>query len=198
MSKPKFMVFKLKDLWVPIIVTVFAIALVVFFVSKITATKATFSPDQGFNDGLYVAEISLDNADFNVAVSIHKNAIKSVELRNMDEEAKLMYPLFEPSMAYINEQITKTQSLEIEEFAQAKETAAFLMSAIRDALSLSDETVNAPNYLDTDNTDNTDDYITTDPVDSSIDNPEMSDQVYIDWETELDSILEDYGDVEVD
>lgn len=196
MSKPKFMVFKLKDLWVPIIVTVFAIALVVFFISKITATKATFSPDQGFNDGLYVAEISLDNAEFNVAVSVHKNSIKSVELRNMDEDAKLMYPLFEPSMAYINDQITKTQSLEIEEFAEAKETAAFLMSAVRDALSLSDETVNAP--VDHLETDNTDDYIITDPMDDSVDNPEMSDQVYIDWETELDSVLEDYGDVEID
>ena len=196
MSKPKFMVFKLKDLWVPIIVTVFAIVLVVFFISKITATKATFSPDQGFNDGLYVAEISLDNAEFNVAVSVHKNSIKSVELRNMDEEAKLMYPLFEPSIAYINEQITKTQSLEIEEFAQAKETAAFLMSAVRDALSLSDETVKAP--VDHLENDNTDDYIITDPMDDSVDNPEMSDQVYIDWETELDSVLEDYGDVEID
>lgn len=192
------MVFKLKDLWVPVIVTIFAIIMVVFFVSKLTATKATFSPDQGLSDGLYVAEISLDNAEFNVAVSIHKNAIKSVELRNMDEKAKIMYPLFEPSMAYINDQVTKTQSLEIEEFAEAKETAAFLMDAIRDALALPDETVDVLKN-DPGKTDNTaNDYIPTDPINDSIGNPEMSDQLYIDWETELDAILIDEGALEID
>ena len=198
MSKPKFMVFKLKDLWVPVIVTIFAIIMVVFFISKLTATKATFSPDQGFSDGLYLAEISLDNAEFNVAVSIHKNSIKSVELRNMTEDAKLMYPLFEPSMAYINDQVTKTQSLDISEFAQAKETAAFLMDAIRDALALPEETVNMldNNMTNTDST--VDDYILTDPMNNSTNNPEMSDQMYIDWETELDAILTDEGAVSID
>lgn len=197
MAKPKFMVFKLKDLWLPVIVTIFAIIMVVFFISKLTATKATFSPDQGFNDGLYVAEISLDNADFNVAVSIHKNAIKSVELQNMNEDAKLMYPLFEPSMAYINEQVTKTQSLDIEEFAQAKETTAFLMDAIKSALALPEETVNhLESNITSDNT--VDDYIPADPMDNSINNPEMTDQLYVDWETELDAILVDEGAAEVD
>ncbi|HHX60552.1 MAG TPA: hypothetical protein GX707_07485 [Epulopiscium sp.] len=198
MSKPKFMVFKLKDLWVPVIVTIFAIVMVVFFVSKLTSTKTTFAPDQGFNDGLYVAEISLDNAEFNVAVSIHKNAIKSVELRNMDEQAKLMYPLFEPSMAYINDRVTKTQSLEIEEFAQAKETTAFLMDAVRNALALPDKTVDKlENNMDTiDNT--VDDYILTDPLSNAIDNPEMSDQTYVDWETELDAIIVDEGAADID
>lgn len=198
MSKPKFMVFKLKDLWIPVIVTIFAIIMVVFFISKLTATKATFSPDQGFNDGLYVAEISLDNADFNVAVSIHKNAIKSVELRNMSEDAKLMYPLFEPTMAYINEQVTKTQSLDISEFSQAKETAAFLMDTIKDALALPEETVNMLENNMTNNDSNVDDYILTDPMNNSTNNPEMSDQMYIDWETELDAILIDEGAVSID
>ncbi len=199
MSKPRFMVFKLKDLWVPVIVTIFAIIMVVFFVSKLTATKATFVPDQGFNDGLYVAEISLDNAAFNVAISIHKNSIRSVELRNMDEQAKLMYPLFEPSIAYINDQVTKTQSLEIDEFAQAKETTAFLMSAVKDALSLPDETVDMlEDNLDMPPDNNVDDYILTDPIDDAMDSPEMSDQSYVDWETELDAILIDEGATEID
>lgn len=176
MSKPKFMVFKLKDLWVPVIVTIVAILMVVFFVSRFTATKPTFAPQQDYSNGDYVAKISLDNAEFNVAVSIHKNAITSVELRNMDERAKIMYPLFEPSMSYINDQVTKTQSLDIAEFSQAKETTAFLMNAVKDALSLTEETVDMPEY-------NLDDYI--------INNPEMSDQAYIDWETEIDALLED-------
>lgn len=185
------MVFKLKDLWIPVIVTVFAIIMVVFFVSRLTASKATFAPDQAFSDGLYVATISLDNAEFNVAVSIHKNAIKSVELRNMDEDAKLMYPLFEPSIDFINESVTKTQSLEIEEFAQAKETTAFLMDAVKDALSLSDHGVDV-------NQNSLDDYIITDPINNSIDNPEMSDQSYLDWESELDALLEDEGGIVID
>lgn len=198
MSKPKFMVFKLKDLWIPVIVTILAIVMVVFFISKLTATKTTFSPDQGFNDGLYLAEISLDNADFNVAVSIHKNAIKSIELRNMDEQAKLMYPLFEPSIAYINEQVTKTQSLEIEEFAEGKETAAFLMSAIKDALALPDQTVDMMDGNLDKSDDYVDDYILTEPVSNSATNPDMSDEIYIDWETELDAILIDEGATEID
>ena len=176
MSKPKFMVFKLKDLWVPVIVVIVAVLMVVFFVSKFTATQPTFAPQEDYSNGDYLANISLDNADFNVAVSIHKNAITSVELRNMDEDAKMMYPLFESSISHINEQVTKTQSLDIADFPDAKETTAFLISAVKDALSLTDGTID---MLD----DHLDDYI--------IDNPEMSDQAYIDWETEIDAMLED-------
>jgi len=186
MSKPKFMVFKLRDLWVPIIVTIVAVLMVVFFISKFTATKPTFAPQQDYSNGDYVTKISLDNADFNVAVSIHKNAITSVELRNMDEQAKMMYPLFESSMDYINGEITKTQSLEIAEFPPAKETTEFLMAAVRDALSLSEQTVDSPADSLLDNgllEDNVEDYI--------ISNPEMSDQAYIDWEVEIDQLLED-------
>ena len=191
------MVFKLKDLWVPLIVTVVAIIMVVFFFSKLTATRATLAPDSGFSDGLYVAEIALDNADFNVAVSIHKNSIKSIELRNMDEDAKIMYPLIEPSIAYINEQVTKTQSLEIDDFAEAKETAAFLMSAVKDALAIPDETVDMIETNFSIPADNTDDYIITDPANNA-NNPDMSNEMYIDWETELDAILIDEGAVEID
>lgn len=184
MSKPKFMVFKLKDLWVPIIIAIFAIIMVIFLITRFTATKPTFSPDAAFNDGLYVTEISLDDADFNVAVSIHKNTIKSVELRNLDDETKFMFPLLEPSIAYINEEVTKTQSLEIAPFEEARETTEFLMSAVKEALSLNEETVDMP-------ADNLEDYILTEPVSNSIDNPDMSDQAYIDWESELDMLLED-------
>ncbi len=175
MSKPKFMVFKLRDLWVPVIVTIIAVLLIIFFVSRFTATKPTFAPQQDYNNGDYLAQISLDNADFDVAVSIHKNAIKSVELRNMNEQAKLMYPLFEPSIDYLNKEITKTQSLDVAEFEPAKETTIFLLNAVKEALSLSDDHLDE---LD----DNADNYI--------IDNPEMSDQAYIDWETEIDELFE--------
>lgn len=176
MSKPKFMVFKAKDLWVPVIMTIIAILLVVFFVSKFTATKPTFAPQQDYSNGDYIAKISLDNAEFDVAVSIHKNAITSVELRNMDEQAKMLYPLFEPSIAYINNEITKTQSLDIAEFPDAKETTAFLISAVKDALSLNDKAVKTPEY-------HLDDYIISDP--------QMPSQAYVDWETELDALLND-------
>lgn len=179
MSKPKFMVFKLRDLWVPVIVAIVAILMIMFFVSRFTATKPTFSPQEDYKDGDYVSTISLDNAEFNVAVSIHENAITSVELRNMDEQAQIMYPLFETSMDYINEQVTKTQSLDIGEFEPAKETTNFLMAAVKDALSLSEDPVN---MLE----DSLDDYI--------ISNPEMSDQAYIDWESEIDELLEGEAD----
>lgn len=185
MSKPKFMVFKLRDLWVPVIVTIVAVLMVVFFVSKFSATKPTFAPQEDYSNGDYVTKISLDNADFNVAVSVHKNAITSVELRNMDQQAKIMYPLFEPSIAFINEEVTKTQSLDIAEFPPAKETTAFLMAAVRDALSLSDQTVDV--LEDSLLEDHLEDYINS--------NPEMSDQAYVDWEAEIDMLLEDEMDV---
>ena len=184
MSKPKFMVFKLRDLWVPVIVTIVAVLMIVFFVSKFSAAKPTFAPQEDYSNGDYVTKISLDNADFNVAVSIHKNAITSVELRNMDEQTKMMYPLLEPSMEFINAQVTKTQSLDIAEFEPAKETTAFLIAAVRDALSLSGQ---ADDILeDSLLEDNVEDYIISDP--------EVSDQAYIDWEKEINMLLEDEMD----
>lgn len=180
MSKPKFMVFKLKDLWVPVIVTIITVLMIIFFVSKFTATKPTFAPQQDYTNGDYLAQISLDNADFDVAVSIHKNAITSVELRNMNAQAKVMYPLFEPSIDHINQEVTKTQSFDIAEFEPAKETTTFLLDAVKEALSLSESHVDNVE-------DNVDNYI--------IDNPEMSDQAYIDWETEIDELFENEGEI---
>lgn len=183
MSGPRFMVFKLKDLWVPVIVTIIAILMVVFFVSRLTVAKPTFAPQEDYTDGVYVAKISLDNADFNVAVSIHKNSITAIELRNMDEKAKLMYPLFEPSIAYINDHVTKTQSLDIPEFTEAKQTTAFLMGAVKDALSISENTADMMEM-------NTEDEVIT--------NPDMSDQAYVDWELEIDALFENETELELE
>ena len=61
MSSPKFMVFKLKDLQIPIIMLIVALAVFSFFMFTSNDADATesFAPTTSYEDGMYIASIAL-------------------------------------------------------------------------------------------------------------------------------------------
>ncbi|MGL4738221.1 MAG: hypothetical protein ACRCW2_12290 [Cellulosilyticaceae bacterium] len=137
MSSPKFMVFKLKDLQIPIIMLLVALAVFSFFMltsNKADATES-FSPNSTYEDGMYVASIALTDADIDVIVNVKDNQITSVALDGFDDTEKAIYQDFDKSISFINDYVTATQSLELPKTETLSVSSGILMDAVRIALS---------------------------------------------------------------
>ena len=81
-----------------------------------------FSPKAGNSDtaegsgkyvpGVYASSIMLNGSAVDVAVTVSANEIESIQLVNVSETVTTMYPLMEPALESLAEQICSTQSLE--------------------------------------------------------------------------------------
>ncbi|WP_058486104.1 hypothetical protein [Defluviitalea phaphyphila] len=132
MSSTKIVVFKLKEvLYTSLFAIIGFILLLILIFQFIPHQKHTAAM---YEAGVYTSPIELDYANFNVSVIIEDNKIKSVALKDFNEDMANMYPLVEPTMAYLNKEITKKQVLDITPFEEAPETFSILLNGIKEAL----------------------------------------------------------------
>ena len=67
--------------------------------------------DNTYIPGIYTTELILGSETVNVEVIVNDHAITSLSLANPDETLTTMYPLLEPTMDSLSEQICETQNL---------------------------------------------------------------------------------------
>lgn len=134
MSNPKFLVFKLKDLIIPALIFLIMIALFIFFIFK-SKTAQTFSPSTGYQDGKYIAGITLSNANMDLIVEVNHNDITSINLIGVDESSSTLYKDLMSSLDYVNTYVTSTQSLDLPKNSHTTATTMLLMDAVKVALS---------------------------------------------------------------
>lgn len=134
MSSPKFLVFKLKDLRIPALILLIVVALFAFLIFKNKSTQ-TFAPTNGYEDGKYIAGITLSDADMDLIVEVKDNNIVSISLSGLDETSSLLYKDLVSSIDYVNTYITSTQSLELPKSGDTTTATLILMDAVKVALS---------------------------------------------------------------
>ena len=134
MSSPKFLVFKLKDLRIPALVLLVLIALFAFLIVK-NKTTQTFAPSNGYEDGQYIAGITLSDADMDLVVEVKDHNIVSISLSGLDETSSALYKDLITGIDYINTYVTATQSLELPESGNTTTATMLLMDAVKVALS---------------------------------------------------------------
>lgn len=94
--------------------------------------------------GIYTTELVLGGQTIDVEVIVSQEAITSIRLVDLSESVTTMYPLLEPTLDSICEQVYETQSLEnIEYGAESKYTALVLLEAIRTSLDKASGDTNA-------------------------------------------------------
>lgn len=72
--------------------------------------------EQVYIPGIYTAALILNDTALNLEVVVDKNNINSVEIVNIDEATTTMYPLIEPSLENIADQLydgVKVESVEV-------------------------------------------------------------------------------------
>lgn len=94
-----------------------------------TAESAAYIP------GVYTSSIEFQNHSVDVQVIVDKNRIKDVSLINLEDSVSVMYPLMEPTIEHLCDQILEQQSLDgITYEAENQYTSAVLLNAIDHAL----------------------------------------------------------------
>ena len=134
MASPKFLVFKLKDLRIPALILLVVVALFIFLIFK-NKTTQTFAPSDGYQDGKYIAGITLSDADMDLVVEVQDSSIVSVSLSGLDESSSILYKDLISGVNYINTYVVATQSLQLPQNGNTTTATMLLMDAIKVALS---------------------------------------------------------------
>ncbi|WP_054738985.1 hypothetical protein [Cellulosilyticum ruminicola] len=135
MSNPKFLVFKLKDLKIPVLIILVAILLLIFLLFRNKASAQTFAPADTYQDGQYIAGISLSDTTMDLVVQVTDGQITSVSLTDLSNDSTSLYDDLVASIDYVNTYVTATQSTELPANATTSPATNMLMDAVKVALS---------------------------------------------------------------
>ena len=145
MSKPKFVVFKLKELLLTaalVILGVAILALVIALVSMKTESSPSLtgpSSDQRSTEtsaplyypGVYTTTMEMNDTTINLELVCDENHINSVRLINLDEAVETMYPLLTPALEDLELQLSLDVPVEELKFTEGSTyTQTILVEAI--------------------------------------------------------------------
>ena len=147
MSKPKIVVLHMRELiYTAIFIFLILVLLILLFLmfrphdasnTPDTETKTTFSSSAdadsvGYQPGVYTASLILNNHYADIEVTLNTDQIDSIRLVNLGDSVTTAFPLVEPSLDELSEQICQKQSLDgITCSRENKYTSELLFQAIK-------------------------------------------------------------------
>lgn len=138
-AKTKIVVLHMKEVIYTILFLFLALLLGVLiflmFQAKSPADKTAGVNAGIYQPGIYHSTIFLNDNTFDVEVTVDSNRIKSIGLVNLSESTTAAFPLMEPALDALAEQICQNQSLENITYSEEnKYTTMMLLDAVSDAL----------------------------------------------------------------
>lgn len=135
-AQTKIVVIKAKEIIYTGIFLVLGILLIVLLISMFGKEKDKKAQTTSkYNPGVYSSTITLGENTLNVSVSVDEDTISGVDIENLDEAVTTMYPLLEPALNEINEQISVVESVDDITYSKDNQyTYIILNQAIKNAL----------------------------------------------------------------
>ena len=142
-SKTKIVVLRLKEvvytgIFVLLGIIIVILLVTVFFPSNETEStnvSANVSNSIAYIPGTYSTSLILNDMAANIEIIVDESHISSIRFVELDETLKTKYPLLEPALADISDQIIETQSLKNIVYSDdMRYTATLLIGAIEAAL----------------------------------------------------------------
>lgn len=135
-SRTKIVVLHMKEIIYTAIFAVLAIILIFLLLFMFRPDKKDVSGNEKkYIPGIYTSTLTLNNNALEVEVTVDESHINSIRFSNLDESVTTMYPLVQPAIEDIAEQIYETQSLEQIEFSSNNPyTSQSILNAIDTAL----------------------------------------------------------------
>lgn len=134
----KILVLHMKEIVYTAIFAVLGIILIIVLVIMFGTGKKELPAEPAsatYIPGIYTSSIDFKNRSVDVQVTVDKDRIKDISLVELEDSVAVMYPLMEPTVAYLRDQIVAQQSLEnISYKAENQYTSAVLVRAIDQAL----------------------------------------------------------------
>ena len=135
-SKTRIVVLHMKEI---IYTAIFAVLTIIFALLLLfmfsPSKKDSFLTEKKYTPGVYTSSLTLNNTALEVEVTVDESHINSIRFSNLDESVTTMYPLIQPTIEDIAEQVYKTQSLdEIHHSSDNPYTSQSILNAIETAL----------------------------------------------------------------
>ena len=138
-SKTKIVVLRMKEIIYTAIFVGLGILLITLFLFMFRPKKDTVPTSAevaSYVPGVYSSPITLNNQEVNVEVTVDADRITSVSLVPLSETVTTMYPLMQPAMDTLSEQIVKNQSTKNVSYStEMRYTSSVLLKAVDKALS---------------------------------------------------------------
>lgn len=137
-AKTRIVVLHMREVIYTVIFALLAILLILLLVFMFRSGKkgAASKETMKYASGVYTSSIVLNNQTMDLKVVVDENRINAISLDNLDETAATMYPLMQPALDNISQQIYEKQSTEGITYEEANQyTSVVLLNAIEDALS---------------------------------------------------------------
>ena len=135
-SKTKIVVLHMKEIIYTLIFAALAVILILLLVFMFLPTyKEAKSNEAKYMPGVYTSTLSLNNTALEVEVTVDESHINSIRFSNLDESISAMYPLIQPTIEDIAEQIYNNQSLDNIQYSEDNPyTSQMIVNAIEEAL----------------------------------------------------------------
>ena len=136
-SKTKIIVLHMKEIIYTAVFAALGILLIVLLVIMFRQDDSSSGTtgEKQYPPGVYTSSLTLNNTNLEVEVSVDESRINSIRFSNLDETVAAMYPLVQPAIEDIAEQICETQSLEdISLPEDTPYTSQMILDAIKEAV----------------------------------------------------------------
>lgn len=140
-AKTKIVVLHMKEVIYTAIFAGLGILLIVLFLFMFLPDKKNDKSVETMKyvAGVYTSSILFNDSTIDVQVIVDENKIQSIALVNLDETVTTMYPLVEPALESLTNQILEKQSLDnITYLSDNQYTSIMLLNAVENALSKAD------------------------------------------------------------
>lgn len=134
-SKTKIVVLHMKEIIYTVIFAVLSILIICLLFFMFSGDKKSTSSKKNYTPGVYTSTVTLNNTDLEVEVAVDKSSINSIRISNLSETVTAMYPLVQPAIEELSEQICESQSLDNISLSEENPyTSQLLLNAIDSAL----------------------------------------------------------------
>lgn len=136
-SKTKIVVLHMKEIIYTGIFLALGILLIILLLFMFRSGKTSDKDNslQKYDPGLYTSTLTLNNTALEVEVSVDSTHIQSVRFSNLDESITTAYPLIQPALEEIADQIYTSHSLdEITLSSEMPYTSQLILEAVLEAV----------------------------------------------------------------
>ena len=136
-AKTQIVVLHMKEVIYTFIFAGLSILLIILFLYMFLPSKENSDNTESatYTAGVYTSSILFKNSAIDVQVIVDSNKINSISVVNLDESVSAMYPLVEPALEDLENQILKKQSTEDISYSSNNQyTSLMLLDAINSAL----------------------------------------------------------------
>lgn len=137
-SKTKIVVIQLKELIYTglfVVLGILLVLLLIFMFIPKNSKDNRAAPTMNYVAGVYSSSLVINDNTIDVEVVVDEDHINSIRLVNLSEAVTTMYPLMQPALEDLTNQIITNQSLEGVTYSEDnKYTSMVLLDAIQTAL----------------------------------------------------------------